>query len=331
MLAIHLLGHNKIELGQVPIPKPKEQDIVVRIRAAGICGTDRRPLEGEGQLTIPGHENAGEVAYVDKPGWVRPGDRVAINCHVTCHHCAHCMNGDFYFCDKLEIIGGEWNGGYAEYCLVPETCCIPLPSDFSFEIGALMVDVMGTAFRAVKRGQFMPGDKVAIWGAGPIGLSAMMIAKYMGAQVASIDLVPYRLRMAEEFGADLTINPEHIDPVKALLDWTDGRGVDVAYDCIGNQKAAEQAVDAVKKRGRVGIVGVSQALTLNPENHFIAKELTLFGSRNSTTREWDEMIASIRNGLAISRIVTHSFPLTEAETAFDVFRGKDCGKVVFSG
>jgi propanol-preferring alcohol dehydrogenase len=330
MLAIHFLGNTRISLDQVPIPNPQGQNVVVRIRAAGICGTDRRPLEGRGQDTIPGHENAGEVVGVDRPSWVREGERVAINCHVTCHHCSACLNGDLYFCHELQIIGGEWNGGYAEYCLVPETCCVPLPTDISFQVGALMVDVMGTAFRGMKRGQFMPGDKVAIWGAGPIGLSAVMIARHLGAMVASIDIVPSRLERARECGAALVVNAERESVVPILRDWTSGCGVDVAYDCVGSQKAAREAVDAVKNRGRVGIIGVSQKLDLNPEEDFIAKELTLFGSRNSTVREWDEMIACLRSGLRIDRIVTHHFPLAQAETAFEVFRGKECGKVIFA-
>ena len=170
--------------------------MVVRVKSAAICGTDRENLEGPGQSTIPGHENAGEVVAVDKPARLKVGDRVAINCHVTCGSCVHCLRGDLYFCKELEAIGFEWDGGFAEYVLVPEACCHPLPDDVSFEAGSLLVDMLGTPFRGVKRAKLLPGDQVAVWGAGPIGLGALMVASTFGARVASVDLSDYRLDMA---------------------------------------------------------------------------------------------------------------------------------------
>lgn len=331
MLAVHFLGQGKISLDEVPTPKPRDREVVVRVKSASICGTDRENLEGPGQATIPGHENAGEVAAVDKPARVKVGDRVAINCHVTCGGCEHCLKGDLYFCDDLECIGFEWDGGYAEFVLVPEACCMPIPDDISFEVGSLLVDMLGTPFRAVKRARLLPGDQAAVWGAGPIGLGALMVASRFGANVAVLDLNEYRLNMAKGLGADLVLNPTHDDVQEALLDWTQGRGLDVAFDCVGNEVVAQQGLAALKKRGTLVVVGVSHKLTLNPWEDLICRELTIFGTRNFNTTEFDEMIALVRRGLPVEQVVTHRFPLAEAEAAFELFRSGECGKILLTG
>ena len=379
MLAVHFLGQSKISFDEVPTPEPRRREVVVRVKSAAICGTDRENLEGPGQATIPGHENAGEVVAVDKPTRVRVGDRVAINCHVTCGGCEHCLRGDLYFCEELECIGFERDGGFAEFVLVPEACCMPIPDDISFETGSLLVDMLGTPFRAVKRARLLPGDQVAVWGAGPIGLGALMVAKQFGARVAILDLNEYRLDMAESLGADLVLNPARLglssrrriedfvekccrafrrlyvvvvpakastpsgrlrkfnkaietdDVQEALLDWTRGRGLDVAFDCVGSEVVAHQALAALKKRGTFVVVGVSHMLTLDPWEDLICRELTIFGTRNFNTAEFGEMIALVRRGLPVEQVVTHRFPLAEAEVAFELFRSGQCGKILLTG
>jgi threonine dehydrogenase-like Zn-dependent dehydrogenase len=306
MLAVHFLGQSKISVDEVPTPQPRGREVVVRVRSAAICGTDRENLEGPGQATIPGHENAGEVVAVDKPARVRVGDRVAINCHVTCGGCPHCLKGDLYFCPDLECVGFERDGGFAEFLLVPEACCTPIPDDVSLEAGSLLVDMLGTPFRGVKRARLIPGDRVAVWGAGPIGLGALMVASRLGARVASLDLSDYRLAMAQDLGADLVLNPTRDDVHEALQ-------------------------DAVRERGTLVVVGVSHKLTLNPWEDLICRELTIFGTRNFNAAEFDEMVALVRRGLPLEQAVTHRFPLAEAEAAFELFRSGDCGKILFVG
>jgi len=330
MLAVHFLGQSRISLEDMPTPDPRGRDVVIRVKAAAICGTDRENLEGPGQATVPGHENAGEVVAVDKPARLKVGDRVAINCHVTCGSCVHCLRGDLYFCEELEAIGFQWDGGFAEYLLVPEACCHPLPDEVSFEVGSLLVDMLGTPFRGVKRAHLLPGDQVAIWGAGPIGLGALMVAASFGARVASIDLSDYRLNMAEGLGVDLVLNPARDNVPEALLDWTQGRGIDVAFDCVGSQAVAEQGLAALRNRGTLVVVGVSHELMLNPWEDLICRELTVFGTRNFNVTEFDEMIALVQRGLPVEEVVTHRFPITGAEVAFELFRSGECGKILIT-
>ena len=163
MLGVHFLGDDEISLDEVPRPQPHGREVIVRVKAAAICGTDRDNLEGSGQDTIPGHESAGQVVAVDKPTWIEVGDRVSINCHVTCGACRHCLRGDLYFCDELTCIGFDRDGGFAEYVRVPESSCMSIPDDITYEVGALLVDMLGTPFRAAKRADLLPGDQVAIW------------------------------------------------------------------------------------------------------------------------------------------------------------------------
>jgi propanol-preferring alcohol dehydrogenase len=302
--------------------------VVVRIRAAALCGTDRENLMGPGQATIPGHESAGEVVAVDQPARVKVGDRVAINCHVTCGHCEHCLRGDLYFCQELQAIGFDRDGGFAEYALIPEPCCTPLPDDISFEQGSLFVDMLGTSHRAVKRAGLQRGDQVAIWGAGPVGLGALMVANWLGARVAVIDMSEYRLPMSRALGAEIVLNPAREDVHQALLDWTGGQGVAVGFECVGSERAGQQAISCLKRRGKLAIVGLSYKLEIDPWQ-FIRSELSLYATRNFNTAEFDEMVTAARRGLPAAQVITHRFPLAQAEEAFRVFRSGQCGKVLF--
>lgn len=330
MKAVHFLGGGRISLDEIDDPQPLGREVVVRVRSASICGTDRENLEGPGQRTVPGHENAGEVVAVDQPARLKVGDRVAINCHITCGHCEHCINGDLYFCEELSVIGFDRDGGYAEYLLVPEACCMPILDDISYEEASLMVDMLGTPYRGLKRAQLIPGGKIAIWGAGPIGLGLLMTAKRFGLHAAIIDLSEYRLGLARNFYPDLALNPQSDLVSEALRDWTQGRGVEAAFECVGSEKAAQQALSAVKKRGKLVIVGVSHQLTLNPWEHLICRELTVIGTRNFNTKEFDEMAGLVRSGLPLTQVVTHRFPLGEAEEAFRLFMSGKSGKILIT-
>lgn len=329
MLGIHFLGKNRISIDNMPIPEPHGRWVLVKMKSAAICGTDKENLGHGGQKTVPGHESAGEIVAVDKPVRLKVGDRVAINCHVTCGHCEHCLRGDMYFCKELTVIGFDYDGGFSEFLLVPESSCMPIPDDITFEQASLMVDMFGTPFRAVKRAHLNAGSKIAIWGAGPIGLGALLSASSFGAKVAVIDMSDYRLNMARNLNANLVLNPSKENISEAIMDWTDGRGLDVGFDCVGSEKVIQNALDLLKMRGTLAVVGVSHKLTLNPWEHLICREYTIYGSRNFNTAEFDEMIGLIRSGLPVDQIVTHRFRVSEAEEAFQIFREASCGKIVF--
>jgi propanol-preferring alcohol dehydrogenase len=329
MLAVHFLGSGRISLDELPEPEPKGQWVLVKVKAAAICGTDRENLEGGGQLTVPGHESAGQVIAVDKTFRLKIGDRVVINPHITCGYCEHCLRGDLYFCENLSIIGFDIDGGFAEYVLVPEPCCMFLPDDISFEVGSLLVDMLGTAYHGVKRAGVLPGNHVAVWGAGPVGLSTLLVASYLSTEVAVVEPNTYRQGLARSLGASLVLNPVVENVRQILMDWTKGRGVDVAFECVGSEEAATQALAVVGRRGKLAFIGVSKHFSFNPWVDLMQRELIMYGSRSFVLPEFDEMVAIVRRGLPVERIITHRFPLREAEAAFDIFRSGQCGKVLF--
>ena len=330
MRAVHFLGGGRVAVTDVPTPVPREGEVLVRVKTASICGTDRENLMGEGQVTIPGHENAGRVAAVGTEGHVRVGDRVAVNCHVACGTCDYCTSGDLHLCEKLSVVGFDRDGGYADYLLVPESCCMPIPDTVSYEQASLVVDMLGTPFQAFKRAGLRAGDQVAIWGAGPIGLGLLMIAVRAGVRVAVVDMSDYRRNLACLFSPELVIDPG-VDQVRERLrGWTGGRGVLAAFDCVGSEKVCLQALASLAKRGTLVLVGVSHQLTVNPWEHLISRESTVLGTRNFNTRHFPELCRLIEDGLPVLQTVTHRFPLRQADEAFALFASGECGKILIT-
>ncbi len=328
MRAVHFLGGGRISLDDVPIPRPHGTEVQVRVKSASICGTDRENLLKEGQGTIPGHENAGIVTAVADANTIRVGERVAVNCHVTCGHCEHCRNGDLYLCRELRVIGFDRDGGYADYMLVPEACCTPLPDWMTFEQGALMVDMMGTPYRALRRARVTTGDTVGIWGAGPIGLTLLMMAQRLSARAAIMDTSDYRLDLARRHSPDLVLNPARDSVPGELHAWTRGCGMAAAFDCVGSEAVCRQAIRALAPRGKLVVVGVSRSLTLDPWQDLICNELTILGTRNFNANDFPDMVALVQAGLPLLDAVTHRFSLARAVEAFEVFKGDRCGKIL---
>lgn len=315
---------------ELPDPVARGKEVVVKMEAAGICGTDIESLykpKGVKEIT-PGHEISGVVVDADRARLVKVGDRVVVNCHVTCGHCHHCRNGDLIFCPALSVIGFEKHGGFAEFVLVPEECCYPLPDDISFEVGCLFTDALATPYRAVKQLGIIAGGHLAVFGAGPIGLLAMIVGKFFGARVTILDINPYRLEMARELGADYALDPRVTNFVEICGEVTGGNGFDAIVECSGSPLAVKNALDVVKKRGTIVQVGVCEEVTINLYEKLVIKELTIYGSRNCNAREYEEIVHLARLNPQIEKVITHRFKLTEAEEAFKVAASGRAGKVL---
>ncbi len=331
MLAVKFLGNGDVDVVDVSRPETKTGWVTVKIRASAICGSDLPGyFSAEGCAFIPGHEVAGEVFEVGE-GVVRikAKDRVAINCMLSCGTCEYCRRGDWIFCSELKVIGFQIDGGYAEYLAVPERNCFLLPGDLSFEQGALLGDVVGTPFRAIQRLGVNGLHTVALFGLGPVGLGTLLILKLLNCKVISVEINEYRRKMGRSLGADVVINPGKQDVTAMIEDWTGGRGVDVALDCAGKEVTENQALDCVKKRGKVAFLGQNKSATINPSAQFIRKELTVIGSLYFNAGEYEELIALVRQGLILERIITHRFSLKEAQEAFSLFASGQTGKGIF--
>lgn len=319
MKALLFTGNHTMRLVERPMPQAKGHDVVVKMLASGVCGTDTELLlpKSPPNSTVPGHEGVGVVFEVDEAQKVKVGDRVMIDCHVTCRKCVHCASGDEIFCPELKAIGFELDGTNAEYLSIPEDSLRPLPNELSAEVGVLIGDALGTPYHAVKKANIEKGEFVSVFGVGPLGTMAVFCAFKRGARVIAVDLNETRLDSARKFGAEFTVNPTKSDVKDEIMGITGGRGVSAAIQCTPSAKAISQALDSLKLRGVLVQVGVCESVTLNPLSQINDREITIIGSRNFNANELGEIEAFVRANPFVGELITHRFPLSQAAEAFE--------------
>jgi alcohol dehydrogenase len=329
----------------VPMPEIRDDtDAIVRVDSVTICGTDLHILKGDVPTVtdgrILGHEAVGTVEEVG-PGVkrVRPGDRVLVSCITSCGSCRFCREGRYGQC----LGGGGWilghliDGTQAEYVRVPfaDTSTYPAPDGVPDEQLLMLADILPTGYEVgVLNGMVEPGDVVAVVGAGPIGLAAILGARlFSPSHVIAIDLADSRLEAAKQFGADLTINNQTVDPNETIAEMTDGLGADVAIEAVGVPATFELAASLIRPGGRVANVGVhGEPATLHLEELWI-KNVTITTGLVDTFST-PTLLRLIEGGLINPLpLITHHFDMGEFEQAYDVFgRASETGalKVVLS-
>ena len=305
-----------LEFQEIPIPDISESDVLIRVRAAGICHSDAHYRAGRssmGMLPITlGHEVAGEVEWVgSQVAAVKAGERVALHYNISCGDCHYCKSGNEQFCTTVKMLGHHVDGGYAEYVVVPERNAIPLPEEISFEAGATLMCASATALHALRKGRLKAGETVAVFGVGGLGLSAIQLARAMGAaEVYAVDIQQEKLELASEYHA-IPIDAGRSDAVEEIRRLTKGRGVDVALEMIGLQKTMKQTVESLGVMGRAVIVGISQIpLEVNPYATLIGYEAEVIGSNDHLLQELPLLMDMARKKvLDTSRVVSQVIPL----------------------
>jgi len=317
MKAVQMIGAGQpLELREIPVPMIGARDILVRVRAAGICHSDVHYRAGRSPVRpLPmtlGHEVAGVVEQIGQHVTsISVGDRVCLHYNITCGDCYYCSTGNEQFCPQVLMLGHYTSGGYAEYIAVPARNAIALPDEIPFEQGATLMCASATAFHALRKSRLKAGEKVAIIGVGGLGMSAIQLAKVFGAlDVFAVDISEEKLQLAAQYGA-IPIHARQVDPVAEIRRLTNGRGVDVAIELIGLPQTMQQTVRCLGVLGRAVIAGISdRPLEIDTYRELLGNEAEIIGSNDHLLQELPVLVEMARRKvLDTSRIVTRVVPL----------------------
>ncbi len=349
MRGIVFKGDRELELMEFADPVPGPGEVVLEMKASGMCGSDLHAyraarvgggmgsalgLGGDGSPVIAGHEPCGVVA-ARGPGvsesQAPTGARVMVHHYKGCGACSHCRVGWSQLCGGgITVYGVTGHGGHAKYLKVPASTLVALPEELSFEEGAAVSCGTGTAWGALRRMNLSGADTIAVFGQGPVGLSATLLACAMGARVIALDVSPERLALAKSFGAQTTLDSRSVDAVAALHELTHGRGVDLALDCSSNSEARLAAVRSTRTWGTVCFVGEGGSVTLEVSKDLLRRQITLMGSWTFSVNGQDECAKFVaERGIPLHKLITQRYSLDQAEEAYRLFDTQTTGKGVF--
>jgi L-iditol 2-dehydrogenase len=335
MKALVLSAYKHLELEDLPVPRPAEDELLIRIKACGICGSDVHGFDGSTGRRIPpivmGHEAAGIVEAVGAGvSTFRIGDRATFDSTVYCGKCFYCQRGQINLCDEREVIGVSTPlfrrmGAFAEYVTVPARIAYPLPESMPFSHAAL-IEAVSVAVHGASLTPIEPGDTAAVVGAGMIGLLTLQAVRQAGAgRVFVIDLDDTRLELARKLGATETFNSKKQDVVAEIQKRTSGRGADIALECVGITDAIALAVESVRKGGAVTLVGnVAPKIELALQS-VVSRQIRLQGSCASCG-EYPECIAMMASGkIRVEPLVSAVAPLEEGASWFQRLYDREPG------
>jgi len=328
MRAARLHKKRDLRIERVPVPPVGPDEVLVRIKAVGVCGSDvhffKNGRIGRTVVTEPiilGHEPAGEVAEVGgQVDHLKPGDRVAIEPQRPCRRCEFCRAGRYNLCENIMFCGTPpTDGPFAEYYASPAWICHRVPESFSDETAALM-EPAAIGLHAADLSPVKPGDMIAVFGCGNIGLMTMQFAKLMGAEhIIAVDKLDYRLDVAGLLGADIAVNPDRTDCVQAVMEATAGRGVDVAFEAAGVPETFQWSLECARRGGTAMLIGICAEDYVPLEMHGPRrKELTIQLVRRFNLTH-PRAIQLVREGrIQTEPLVTQRFGLDEIVRALDI-------------
>lgn len=326
-------------LQEVPIPTIGPRDVLVKVRAASICGTDYHIYTWDpwsaGRVKPPltiGHELAGEVVAVGREVTAcKVGDYVSAETHIVCNRCPRCHMGEYHLCENTKILGVDTDGVFAEYVAVPEQNIWVNDKDIPFELQSIQ-EPLGNAVHTALSGD-LTARSVLITGCGPIGIMSVPVAKMAGAEIVmAMDINEYRLQLAGQLGADVLINPTRQDPVEVVRSYTRGYGADVVLEMSGNPTAIRQGLKAARNGARVSLLGLpGRPLELDLAADVIMRGLVLQGiTGRRMWQTWYQVRSLYRAGLAerLKPLVTHRMPLEQIDAAMELMGSGQSGKIV---
>jgi len=330
-------------LVEIPIPEPGEGEVLVRVHAASICGTDLHIYDWNewAEKRIPrmpmtfGHEVAGTVEAVGpEVHHLQSGTFVAAETHIGCGQCSTCRTGREHICENLRILGVDAEGAFAEYLVLPARNAWPVATGIDPDVASIM-EPFGNAVHAAfgpGGGEDIPTNPVAVIGCGPIGLFAVGVVRSLGAwKVIAVEPNEHRRAMAVTMGADLVVDPVADDPVAAVMDATNGQGAEVVLEMSGNAHAIDQGTRMLARGGRMSLLGLPDgAVTLDLNDQVIFKEARLQGiTGREMFRTWQQTTTLLSTGrVDVAPVITHRFALDRFAEAFDTTASGKAGKVI---
>jgi threonine dehydrogenase-like Zn-dependent dehydrogenase len=333
--AVVLPGDLTASVREVPDPRPGFGEVLVRVKASAICGSDMSALRGDQvvgskpETLVPGHEIAGIVEELGAGAvGVEVGDSVAVYLAIGCMRCRFCRSGNLMLCPNSKIVGFDVWGGDAEFVVVPAINCVRLPSGLGFADGAVSTDMFGTQYSAQARLDVSGADVVLVSGLGPMGAAAVAIAHARGARVVAVDPIEHRRELGLRMGADEVLPA--VDESVRCLGGPVGGGPDVVIECSGNAFAQATALDVVRPLGRVALVGESRSVEINPSDQFIRKLITVIGAWYFPIGMYEQIGQFlVERRVPVSALISHRLGLDDAPRAFDMLQKREAEKMVF--
>ena len=332
MKALFFKGNSALEIREYPNPKAGAGEVVIKMKSTGICGSDLQIFTPpETPPFIVGHEGAGIIHEVGEGVLdLQVGDRVAIYHHHGCGKCSLCQMGLYMQCTERCGLNWHTNGCDSDYFLTEAKFCMKLPDELTFHDGAIIGCAGGTAYSAVKKMALSGRNSFVLFGAGPVGLSILMVAQVYGVKPIVVDMLEERLEFARQFGADKLIDASKKDTVNAVMELTNGKGAERIMIASGSHQAQATAVQCIAANGRIGFVGMGAKENSMDMNHFIRRQVTAVGSYVFPRFDYPEMVDFLTdNNIHYSDMVTRTFKLDEAEEAYRLFAAGANGKFMF--
>ena len=340
MLGGYLPGNSTVELKEIPIPTPGYGQVLLKMKASTICGSDIRAIyrehTGKGpegyQGVVAGHEPCGQVVEVG-PGAThfKPGDRTIVYHIHGCGFCHDCRMGYQISCSSPERAAYGWqrDGGMEEYVVADERDLIALPDSLTYTDGAQVACGFGTAYEGIEKIGVSGNDAVLVTGLGPVGLATLMLCKALGAKkLIGVESNPYRIELAKKLGlADVVLEPGE-NNVQEVLDLTGGQGVERAIDTSGAAAARANAVRATRAWGKIAFVGEGGTVNLTPSPDMLHGQKTIYGSWVTSLARMETLVENlVAWGIHPEDLVTHRFSIQEADKAYELMASGECGKV----
>jgi L-iditol 2-dehydrogenase len=320
-------GVRQARIVDVPDPTPEGDWVVVRVHAAPLCTEYKGYLSGQAGADL-GHEAAGEVVATAQATRVRVGERVVAMPLTGCGRCRLCQSGQYIYCEHRPV---RPDATLAQYIVKPSWLLQPIPDDLPYERAALACCGLGPSFGAFQRAGLGAHDTVLITGAGPVGLGALVNARFRGARAIVVEGAPWRAERARQMGALAVLDPVAEDTPDRIRALTDGVGVDVALDCAGAVAAQRLCLDATRRRGTVAFVGeCHEALEVRASPDLLRKGLTLLGSWHYLLQDYPLILRVIRQSPLIDLLISHVLPLESVAEAFELQAAGRCAKVILS-